>query len=389
MLCQTDLGDGDLFPRGCDSHCLVIHSLRGATLPSHSSGHGSSDLRGTTEYNVPEPLAVACAGGSRLFTQEKPWRVAGFRGCSLVLKALSTGVCSLILSQFWPPEIKLTFHCINGASVRGLVSHVCENLPLWLRQPWWDPNNDTCYVDSSEYTECLDESPWYQNGVCNLLAADCQLNAALPVWLQNVVYFAAGLFLIALVLQALAAAVWCCTSCCFKTQSKPEPVNVSVAARNGQVSSVSFTDQAKLLIFKIGPTVLDVFSDVNGIAQFVLTGNFQFAAASAFIFVASLYQQVQRGAVKNFYKVCAESLSQGAATDELELILLSEKTVEAPMQFLIQIYAVLFVTSREFAVGSFCFSLALSLYGMAGAAFDLIELDLWPVFRERDYAVLS
>ena len=71
------------------------------------------------------------------------------------------------------------------------------------------------------------------------------------------------------------------------------------------------------------------------------------------------------------------------------MILFCEKTVEAPLQFLIQIYTVLFITSSEFAVGSFCFSLALSLYGMAGAAFDLIELDLWPVFRERDYAILS
>ena len=37
----------------------------------------------------------------------------------------------------------------------------------------------------------------------------------------------------------------------------------------------------------------------------------------------------------------------------------------------------------------FCFSLASSVYSMASAAFDLIALDLWPVFRERDYAILS
>ena len=171
-------------------------------------------------------------------------------------------------------------------------------------------------------------------------------------------------------------------------QPKPEPMNVSKSSELVPVGA-SFTNQALFFFSTIGPTVLDVFSDVNGIVQFVLTGNFMFAVASAFIFAASLYQQVKRGAIKNFYKACAESLSQGAATDELEMIFLSEKTLEAPLQFLIQIYTVMFVTSSEFAVGSFCFSLALSLYGMAGAAFDLIELDLWPVFRERDYAVLS
>ena len=342
-------------------------------------------------------LWLVPVGGSRLFAQEKPQRVAAFRLCSLVLKALSGLLLAFYIHSHGLGVSAFQVDYIDSGIDHG--SHVCETLPSWLRQPWWDPDTDICHVVPKTYTECFEKCPWYKNGGCNFYAAQCQLNAALETQhgeqidyfdMQNVLSYAFLGSFIALVLQALAAAVWYCASCCFKTQPKPELINVSagscfktqpksepinvcdtscclpkpepmnvapvsVAAHSAQVSSASFTDQAKFLIFKIGPAVLDVFSDVNGIVQFVLTGSVKFAAASALIFAASLYQQVQRGASKNFYKACVESVSQGAATDELEMILLSEKTVEAPMQFLIQVYAVMFVTSSEFAVISFLF----------------------------------
>ena len=151
--------------------------------------------------------------------------------------------------------------------------------------------------------------------------------ATLPVWLRSVLACAVAGSFVAVMLQALATAVWSCTSCCCKAQRKPEPMNVSaascfetqpkpepinvcatscclpkpepmnvspvsVAAHTAQVSLASFTDQALLFFLTIGPTLLDVVSDVNGVVQFVLTGNFQFAAASALIFFASLYQRM-------------------------------------------------------------------------------------------------
>ena len=59
---------------------------------------------------------------------------------------------------------------------------------------------------------------------------------------------------------------------------------------------------------------------------------------------------------------------------------LTESRWRIDKKIMIQVHAVMFVTSSQVAVCSFCFSLAMSLNSVAGA-FDLIELDLWPIFQ--------
>ena len=108
---QTDLGDGDLCPRGCGMDCLAIHSLGAATLPFPSSGHGSSYLAGTTEH--------------------------------------------VLVSHAWWSMVPMT----------------STSLPLWL-QPWWDPDHDT-WVKPWSYTGCLEEKPVLDGCCAADVAAEC------------------------------------------------------------------------------------------------------------------------------------------------------------------------------------------------------------------------
>eukprot|EP00435_Cladocopium_sp_Y103_P003294 s4584_g1.t1 len=126
----------------------------------------------------------------------------------------------------------------------------------------------------------------------------------------------------------------------------------------------------------IVPFYLDFALDMSGIVQCILTGNYIFAVVSAMIFFMSLYQQVARGAISKLWKATCESLEIGESTDELEMIMLSEKLVEAPLQLMVQFYAFPFVTASKFAGFSFLCSLALSLKSVAEATYWLVELKL-------------
>ena len=39
----------------------------------------------------------------------------------------------------------------------------CQNLPAWLRTPWWS-DNATCVARASRYERCFDEVPWHLAG---------------------------------------------------------------------------------------------------------------------------------------------------------------------------------------------------------------------------------
>lgn len=151
------------------------------------------------------------------------------------------------------------------------------------------------------------------------------------------------------------------------------------------------TTRGKVVFFvsTLLPFFVDVVSDVNGVIQYILTGNFFFALASVGIFLMSLRQQIRRGAAKGFLTASMESMHRGEATDDLELLMLSELSVEAPLQLLLQLYAFPFLKSSEFAVISFLLSIFLSLTSVAGAAYTLVELDLISTILVREYQALS
>ena len=122
--------------------------------------------------------------------------------------------------------------------------------------------------------------------------------------------------------------------------------------------------------------------DLNGILQFVLTGNFMFAIVSAGIFAMSIIQ-LHRGFVQKFWQAAIESMHRGQASNDLEAAMLSVQSTEAATQLMLQYYAFQFVTSSQFAIWSFLFSMALSLKGVAEAVYYLIELDLYQVSTRK------
>eukprot|EP00438_Fugacium_kawagutii_P030385 Skav226482 [mRNA] locus=scaffold4441:94559:94873:- [translate_table: standard] len=99
----------------------------------------------------------------------------------------------------------------------------------------------------------------------------------------------------------------------------------------------------------------------------------------------SIAQQLRRGILQKFLQATSESLRQASATDDLEMIMLSEKSTEAATQLMLQYYAFRFVTSSELAIWSFLPSMALSLKGVADAAYYLVELDLYQLIAKREY----
>jgi hypothetical protein len=156
--------------------------------------------------------------------------------------------------------------------------------------------------------------------------------------------------------------------------------------RKEMKQDLEVTSKAKFrfLMVILLPFLLDVLSDINGIMQFIRTGNLWFAAVSTSIFVFSGWQQVRRGALQRVLRASVESFQHGKASDELELILLSEKSVEAPLQLYLSYYSFPFITSSQFAIYSFFFSMSLSVKSLAEAAYFLVELNLSPTIMAVD-----
>jgi len=115
---------------------------------------------------------------------------------------------------------------------------------------------------------------------------------------------------------------------------------------------------------------------LNGIGTFIWTGNFQFAGFSALVFALSFGQQLATGGFHTFCQEAANSLSEGCLTDELRRLTLTEKSVEAPLQLLIQFFSFLYVTFSDYAVLTFSVSMLVSLYSVVDAAYTLMELNL-------------
>ena len=74
----------------------------------------------------------------------------------------------------------------------------------------------------------------------------------------------------------------------------------------------------------------------------------------------------------------SNSWSEGCLTDGLRRLTLTEKSVEAPLQLLVQFFSFLYVTSNDYAVISFSVSMLLSLSSVVDAAYTLMELNLLP-----------
>ena len=264
--------------------------------------------------------------------------------------------------------------------------HSCQGLPPWLQTPqyktWWHGGSPSCLADPEVYGSCLTELPWFTRSYCNAQAGYCAV-LALPLWLRDLSRYVLAVGpVLGLVVGTLLNL---CTCCCKQLAEVP---GTQVATMNTVTGEVGWVKKASYTLMIVGPFYLDVILDMNGILQYVLTGNFMFSAGSAIIFFTSLHQQVARGAVQKLWNATLESVKLGQSTDDLEVIMLSEKSVEAPLQLLLQFYAFPFVTSSDAAVFSFICSLLLSFKSVAEATYWLAELKLHDAIATQEYESL-
>ena len=102
------------------------------------------------------------------------------------------------------------------------------------------------------------------------------------------------------------------------------------------------------------------------------------------IFLVSLWAETRRmrrrGDLGSWYCAFTESSRHGWPTDDFLAIVLTEKSVEVPLTFLLQAYAVWVVStealSELLSISFFYGKLALAVFGVAKAAYSLIHLDL-------------
>ena len=235
-----------------------------------------------------------------------------------------------------------------------------------------------------EYKGCREELPFWRHGWCNVRAGGCssqKLPAELWKFLLTVIFGGPFLGVVALpVLQGIFSCSQCSAYMCCRRVDTEEVLTREVE----EPKEASTLDQIKFFLLTLLPFLADFFLDANSLVQFIRTGNFLFALVSAAIFVMSIWQQIKQGAFHKLLSSCKESLQAGKATDDLELIMLSEKSVEAPLQLMLQWYAFIFVTSDVTAVVSNFVSVCFSFKSVADATYNLVELNLMSAVSEQE-----
>ena len=302
---------------------------------------------------------------SRLVSS-RPCAARGARLCSWLLRWAMFGILVVVCGDDSWEKFAGDHICYDDPR------HSCQGLPPWLQTPtWWHGGSPTCLADPEVYGSCLTELPWFTRSYCNAQAGRCAV-LALPPWLLSLsaLIAAVGPVLGLVVGTHLDLGTFC------SKQLAEVPGTQAAATMNTVTGEVGWVKKASYTLLIVGPFYLDVILDMNGILQYLLTGNFMFSAGSAIIFFTSLHQQVARGGVQKLWNATLESVKLGQSTDDLQKIMLSEKALEAPLQLFLQFYAFPFVTSSRVAVLSFIFSLFLSLKSVAEATYWLAELKL-------------
>jgi len=270
--------------------------------------------------------------------------------------------------------------------------HDCEGLPFWLRRPWWS-SEATCPVTPSSYNRCLENRPWWVAGACNYYSATkgtTFLGSESSGWVGELAirilmtpFYALLLALLAWTCWALGRCLASCCQCCCRNAVQVESSQMLPVDHPQMKSREPPSNWSRAMVVKdISFFCLDVLFDLNGILTFVRTGNFYFAIFSFLVFAWSLGHQLATGGFGSFYQEARESVAEGCLTDGLRRLTLTEKSVEAPLQLLLQFFSFLYVSFDDLAVVTFAGSMLLSLYSVVDAAYVLMELNLLPSLQE-------
>ncbi|CAE7228041.1 unnamed protein product [Symbiodinium sp. CCMP2592] len=325
---------------------------------------------------VQEGLAAALKDPILLFFRRGATPSCSFRLFSLGLRLVAP--IWLIVLNPGRDRLRLVAHFHSSRD----LGHHCYHLPGWLQESCEEGR-----FPAWAYTQCMETVAWYVSGWCNYLAsttaAGGQLaNRSSPA--SIVIDLLIGASMLALLsLFCLYGLEACCSS-----DANPRPTeSKDETATPGLMQ--------KLLVAKdIFLVALDFLLDSSCVATFFLAGHRFFGAVALAILLWSAGQQAANHSLKEMYSEAVESISAGMLSDGFMKVTRSEKSVEAPLSLMLQVYAYPYVSiSSTYAVASFSLSILMSIYTVSGAAYKLLYLDLLPVVasgqREESYAPMK
>ncbi|CAE7921458.1 unnamed protein product [Symbiodinium necroappetens] len=266
-------------------------------------------------------------------------------------------------------------------SSRDLRRH-CTDLPGWLQERCEDGK-----FPAWAYTECMETAPWHLSGWCNYTAAGAASGLSSAGGSVGLVLIF-GPMVAPLCLVFLYGLEACCRCCSSDANPRPVESKDEAAPTPGLIQ--------KILVAKdIFLVALDFLLDSSCVVTFFLAGHRWFGAVAFGILLWSVGQQVAENSLKTMHSEAVASISAGMLSDGLLKLTRSEKSVEAPLSLMLQVYAFPYVSiSSRYAVASFSFSILTSIYTISGAVYKLLYLDLLPVvasgqrevLREESYA---
>ncbi|CAE7214259.1 unnamed protein product [Symbiodinium sp. CCMP2456] len=326
---------------------------------------------------VQEGLAAALKDPILLFFRRGATPSCSFRLFSLGLRLVAPAW--LIRLNPGHDRLRLVAHFHSSRD----LGHHCNHLPGWLQESCEDGR-----FPAWAYTQCMETVAWYVSGWCNYLASTTAAGGQLAnrsspasIVIDLLIY---GSMFALLSLVFLYGLETCCSS---DANPRPTESKDETATTPGLMQ--------KLLVAKdIFLVALDFLLDSSCVATFFLAGHRFFGAVALGILLWSVGQQVADHSVHAIYSEAVASIRAGVLSDGFMKVTRFEKSVEAPLSLMLQVYAYPYVSiSSTYAVASFSLSIFMSIYTVSGAAYKLLYLDLLPVVasgqREESYAPMK
>ena len=123
------------------------------------------------------------------------------------------------------------------------------------------------------------------------------------------------------------------------------------------------------LAFQLSFFLLDIASDGVCFVEFVQNGLWGSAACQGTIFIVSSILQFRNTGCKKLARLSLESWSMGLPCNELQRLLVEEKTFEAPLSLFIQYFSAFWLTENDEAFLTLWFSMFLSTFGISSGFF--------------------
>lgn len=228
-------------------------------------------------------------------------------------------------------------------------------------------------IDPGGFQECLNSVPGVFETMCSGRFLVC------AIWVrQNPVIFT-YLFvptaaLLVLVLMHCVAQL-CSASLADVEENKPFRKEIRRQAKKHQEQLQTGNLDHSLwlgratLAFQLSFFLLDIASDAVCFVEFLQNGLWGCAASQGTIFIVSSILQFRNTGCKKLARLTLESWSMGLPCNELQRILVEEKTFEAPLSLFIQYFSAFWLAGNDEAFFKLWLSIFLSSFGISSGLY--------------------